>query len=124
MLTIKDTTECFKECPRQEQFVNMARENISLEEVEKFYNFLQGEVPEELTLQSPPKLTADQAFTVVYYLQEIFQILPDKYEKCLMPECNALFDSENEGCAALFCDSCGCQYPKVICPCESCPADV
>jgi len=96
---------------------------VSLEDTEKFYQFLQGVVPECLTLVAPPILTAEQAFSVIYYLQEIMHIIPDKYEKCR--ECGDLFDSCEGGCAAMFCDGCGCQFPDGYDPyetgCDSCP---
>ena len=93
--TILDTIECYKECPRREQFVDMAREKISLEDVEKLYKYLQGEVPKNLTIKCPVKLSSRKAFQVIYYLQEIMLILPDCYERCIT--CGDLFDSDNEG---------------------------
>jgi hypothetical protein len=72
---------------------------------------LQGEIPKNLTLKAPPNLTADQAFSVIYYLQEEMGVLPDKYEKCQVLGCDNLFDADEDGCLALYCDSCGCQHP-------------
>ncbi len=100
-------------------------EDITLEEVEKLYKFLQGEVPDSLTLRETPNLTANQAFAVIYYLQEIMGILPDKYEQCQIPGCGELFDSAEEGCLAMYCECCGCQHPDGYDPyetgCDDCP---
>ena len=93
--TILDTIECYKECPRRQQFVDMAIRDIPIEDVEKLYKYLQGEVPENLTIKCPVKLSSRKAFQVIYYLQEIMLILPDSYERCIT--CGDLFDSDNEG---------------------------
>jgi len=95
MKSIQETIECYKGCPRKEQFVDMAREKISLEDVEKLYRYLQGDVPENLTIKCPVKLSSRKAFEVIYYLQEIMCILPDHYGRCRT--CGDLYDSENEG---------------------------
>lgn len=65
--------------------------------VEEFYLFLQGELPDSISLGSrcKPKLTAKKAFAIIWYLQEHFPILPDTIEVCW--NCGALFDSNNEG---------------------------
>lgn len=100
---------------------------VSLEDVDAFYHFLQGEVPECLSLREPPNLSKVQAFGVIYYLQEVMGVLPDHYEQCDNPDCRELFDSENNACLAGYCDSCGCQYPNEFDPnededgCLNCP---
>lgn len=105
MLDIKDTIDCYEECPRKEQFVEMARNAISIEEVEKLYKFLQGEVPENITVKRPPRLSGRQAFTVVWFLQEVMHLLPDRYERC--KTCGDLYDSEQGGSLTdLHCDYC------------------
>lgn len=69
---------------------------IELEAVQKFYKWLQGgDSPDRISFKVNPKLTAEEAFSVIYYLQEELEILPDHYEQC--KECNCLFDSYNEG---------------------------
>lgn len=71
-------------------------ENMEQEEIEMFYKFLQGtDCPENLHTQNQPHLTAEEAFSVIYYLQEIMEILPDKYEMC--KECGCIYDAECEG---------------------------
>lgn len=71
-------------------------DKIELEKVQAFYRWLQGgEPPERMSFKKQPHLTADEAFSVIYYLQEELEILPDNIEKCR--ECGELFDSCNEG---------------------------
>ena len=54
-----------------------------------------GELPEGVTMPDQPKLEQTQAFSVVWYLQEILQILPDNFEMCAV--CNTVFDYNNGG---------------------------
>lgn len=69
---------------------------IALESVSQLYEWLQGgDDPERIHFKTKPKLTADEAFSVIYYLQEELGILPDYYEQCR--ECKCLYDSYNEG---------------------------
>lgn len=70
--------------------------DTTLEKVQEFYNWLQGEsCPGDIEFTHSPKLTPEEAFSVVYYLQEELGVLPDKYEMCR--ECKDIYDSENEG---------------------------
>jgi hypothetical protein len=80
------------------------KEDIPFEPVDKFYEWLQSEL----------KLSARNAFKIIYYLQEQFEwedengkhhgLLPDKYERCRAKGCGALYNSHAEGCVALRCD--------------------
>ncbi|MCQ9638626.1 hypothetical protein MP478_04425 [Chryseobacterium sp. WG14] len=74
---------------------NDKRELSDIEWVEEFYNFLQGKMPQSIELKTPPDLTTDQAFSIVWYLQEHFPLLPDNIEQC--DNCKTLFDSFLEG---------------------------
>lgn len=65
-----------------------------------------SEVPEGFTIAAMPKLSPDQAFSLIYYLQEVMKIIPDKYEKCWTAGCNNLYDSESEVCIAMLCEAC------------------
>jgi len=69
--------------------------DIPLEDVEALYKFLQGEVPECLQIDYPPKLSEQEAFSIIYYLQEVLFLLPDRYERC--DKCGDLYDSNQEG---------------------------
>lgn len=105
----------------------MPDKRVSLGDVDMFYRFLQGEVPECLSLREPPNLSKVQAFGVIYYLQEVMGLLSDTYEQCNNPECRDLYDSDYEGCLAGFCGGCECQYPDGFDPkedeggCLNCP---
>ncbi len=46
-------------------------------------------------MKSKIKLTPKKAFSIIWYLQEHFSILPDTIERCDV--CNNLFDSESQG---------------------------
>jgi len=55
---------------------------LSLDETEELSEFLQGKKPEGYHLNTMPHLTEEQAWTVIYVLQEKFRLIPDHYEKC------------------------------------------
>lgn len=65
------------------------------ERVEKFYDFLQGRGFDSITVQHPPRLSADEAFAIIYVLQEGLYLIPDHFEQCLA--CGRLFDAHSEG---------------------------
>lgn len=69
---------------------------INIESVRQFYDWLQGgDNPLGISFKRNPKMTADEAFSVIYYLQEELRVIPDNYEQCR--ECKCLFDSHEEG---------------------------
>lgn len=75
---------------------NICIEDITLEKVQVFYEWLQGkDRPDDICFQHSPHLSAGEAFSVIYYLQEELEIVPDSYEKCR--ECGELYDSYVEG---------------------------
>lgn len=54
-----------------------------------------------------PKLTDEQAFLVLYILQEIYHMIPDTFEIC--NACKELYDSDIEGTIVddyYYCDDC------------------
>ena len=63
--------------------------------VQEFFDFLKGDVPETITLQKPLNLSDEDAFLIIWYLQEHFSIIPDNIEKC--DNCNTIYDSESSG---------------------------
>jgi len=71
---------------------------MSLELVKEFFEFLQGNkaYPEGCILKSRPKLSKNQAFSVIYVLQERMGLIPDKFELCA--ECGELFDTDHGFC--------------------------
>jgi hypothetical protein len=83
---------------------------LTLDQVQEFYNFLTGEeLIKEVDVESP-KLTNRQAFDIIYILQEHYNIIPQQYELC--DECENIYDSSNEGhnYDCTDCDHDGCCY--------------
>ena len=74
----------------------------SLELLNEFFMFLQGECPNAISVREMPKLNSQQAFSVIYYLQEHLPVFPDTIEKC--DRCGELFDLFYSG---THCDVCG-----------------
>ena len=73
-----------------------ATKEITEELMNELYQFLQGKtVPEKFTLKDLPHLSEEQAFTVIYMLQEWLCILPDTYERCA--KCGCIFDTWTGG---------------------------
>lgn len=71
-------------------------DDIGIEKINEFYEWLQGKsCPEKLHFEEKLNLTEEQAFSVIYFLQEYLEVLPDKFERCR--ECGCIFDSYNEG---------------------------
>ena len=66
------------------------------ERINEFYEYLMGsKLPEGMECRKP-RLGADLAFTVIWFLQEHMHILPDNIEQC--DKCKELYDSDSEGC--------------------------
>ena len=64
--------------------------------MQKFYEFLQGKFhPENIMEKDTPNLSKDQAWHVIYCMQEYFGIFDDRFERCR--ECDTIFDSYEEG---------------------------
>ncbi len=76
---------------------NNNRTDSDLEWIDEFYRFLQGEIPENISIcrGHKPNMSAKKANTIIWYLQEHFSIFPDTIEKC--SNCNSLFDTNSEG---------------------------
>lgn len=65
------------------------------DKLDVLYKFLQGiELPKGVTCNTP-KLSPDKAFSVIWFLQEIMQCLPDNIELC--DGCKELYDTDSEG---------------------------
>lgn len=88
-----------------------------VEVIDQLHRFLQGEVPEGYRIcdSRVPKLTADQAWTVIWYVQELHQQLSDEIERCDV--CGEIYNSAIGGdCLDYgeapyhFCD--GCYYSE------------
>ena len=86
-----------------------------LARTEELYAFLQGNVPDgyRLIATEVPQLTADQAWTVVWYLANQYWKVHEHIERCDV--CKGLFDTHCEGTCLdygddpyQFCDDCEC----------------
>ena len=68
--------------------LTMSNNEIDSNDVDSFSSFLQG-------TESKLKLTATEAFSVIYYLQEHLKVIPTSFEKC--EHCNVIFDTDESG---------------------------
>lgn len=70
---------------------------MNCESIEEMMSFLQGkDVPNmKISHYATPNLSRDQAWSVIYALQEYFGIIPDTFEIC--NTCHVICDSECEG---------------------------
>jgi hypothetical protein len=70
---------------------------VTLEETQALFNWLKGEPIENIHFPDgeQPELTNEQAFSVIYFLQEALGIIPDHYEMC--KGCSEIFDNDSEG---------------------------
>lgn len=73
------------------------KDRNDMEWIDEFNNFLQGEIPENISMpdEHKVKLTPEQAYSILWYLREHFAILPDDFCKC--DNCNRLYDDGREG---------------------------
>ena len=64
---------------------------------EELHQFLQGNIPNGYRIKEAevPKLTADQAWTVVWYLGNLYWQVTDYIERCGV--CGDLYDTQSEG---------------------------
>lgn len=69
-------------------------QEISLEKVKKFFEWLQGTPYENMSLNYQPNLSPEEAFTIIYVLQEELKAIPDNIEMCR--ECKTLFSTNQE----------------------------
>lgn len=76
---------------------NLGRDWSDLQWVEEFYEFLQGKIPDGISLINGhvPRLTPKVANTIIWYLQEHLPVFPDKIEQC--SKCKDLYDSWAQG---------------------------
>ena len=80
----------------------MTKKELNLETIQEFYNFLQWECPDCMSVREIPNLTKKQAFAVIYYLKEHLRVFPDTIEIC--DNCDGLFDLNKSG---IHCEKCG-----------------
>lgn len=85
------------------------RRQGELATVTQFHDFLQGKIPKGVTVKKFRKMTPDQAFSVIWFLQEVSHLLSDRFEMC--DNCKVIYDSHSEGRydddkGRCYCDSC------------------
>ena len=69
---------------------------IELEQIQAFMDMLTGEsLPDGMIMARQPHLSRQEAFSVVWFLQEHLRVLPDHYEICHV--CAELFDARRGG---------------------------
>lgn len=90
---------------------NDKRTDSDLEWITEFYDFLKGGCPENISFARGHgvKLSPNKAYSIIYYLQEHFPVLPDHIEQCSF--CKSLYDSDSSGYYSelkvkFYCDSC------------------
>lgn len=66
-----------------------------LARTQELFQFLQGRVPDGYYVSDAPALTPEQAWTVIWYLGNTYERVPDFIERCDV--CGALYNSETEG---------------------------
>lgn len=71
-------------------------EDIEIDKVVELYEWLQGQsCPDGIHFEEKLNLTEEQAFSVIYFLQEYLEILSNNYERCR--KCGYIFDMDNGG---------------------------
>ena len=87
------------------------KNNDDLQWVNEFYDFLRGQYPENIQFSkgSGIKLSSNKAFSIIYYLQEHFPLLPDYIEQC--SQCKLLYNQNSSGYHSeltqkFYCDAC------------------
>ena len=69
---------------------------IDIDKVRELYDFLKnGDIPEGVIVSPRPKLSAKQAWNVIWFLQKLTECLPSNFEKCDV--CDGLYDRDSEG---------------------------
>jgi len=80
---------------------------------EELFGFLQGQVPEgyKIGRRNIPHLRPEQAWTVIWYVANLYQRVPEFIGRCDV--CGELYNSEREGdcldygrAPYYFCDTC------------------
>ncbi len=75
----------------------MSRQPTELERTRALFEFLQGSAPRgySVPVGEMPRLTSDQAWTVVWYLGNQYWRVPDFIQRC--DRCGDLYNSECDG---------------------------
>ncbi len=76
---------------------------IDEEMLQNLFRWLQGDADasrEGLVLFHQPSLSSEQAFSIIYYLQEELHLMPNHYDLCRV--CHHLYDSQVGGLLVPF----------------------
>lgn len=87
---------------------NQGRNWSDIEWMEEFCRFLQGGIPESMAIGRGHrvKLSANQANTIIWYLQEHLPVFPDHIEQCSV--CKSFYDSYAQGHYSELTGKCYC----------------
>lgn len=95
---------------------NQNRKDSDLEKMDEFYQFLQGALPDGMSIGRghKPVLSEKKAMSIIWYLQEHLSVFPDHIERC--SNCGSLYDSYKEGLyvekkGKFYCGGCDHLYP-------------
>jgi len=108
----------------QSKEIDREIEEEELTRINKLYEYLQGKLPKGVTCYAP-KLSREQAISIIWFLQEITGCLPQKYEQCSV--CEEIYNSESEGHYSELTKEHYCEYCLHAAPfteCEDCGEDV
>lgn len=75
----------------------MTKKKVTEDDINDLMKLLtEGEAPEGVTLDDlPPTMTRKQASSILWYLQEVMDVLPSSFEMC--DECEVIYDSDAQG---------------------------
>lgn len=74
----------------------MSKENEKdLAKTQELFELLQGRIPEGYTMVHPPRLTADEAWSVIWFLGNQYWQVTDRVERCGV--CGSLYHTWQEG---------------------------
>jgi hypothetical protein len=95
---------------RAEREKEQERRDKEIAAVKTFFEFLRGNIPEGISVARIKKMNAKQAFSVIWFLQEVCHLLPDQYEMCR--DCELVYNAHREGryietTGRCYCGDCG-----------------
>jgi hypothetical protein len=79
---------------QQHRIIDAEIERKEMKQINTLYEYLQGNLPDGVKCFAP-KLSEEDAFSVIWFLQECINCLPQKHERCSI--CGEIYNSENEG---------------------------
>ena len=82
---------------RSDDLLGATNHSDPVDLVEELFEFLQGRLPDGYRIPDDhlPRLSEDQAWTVVWYLGNLYYAIPDHIERC--DQCGRIFNTWSEG---------------------------